>query len=84
MGIEKNNIAPFKDVLGRDLYAGDYVVFPSHTGNSLGIAQILKQNKKMMTLQPMKGKTINKIYKYSNDLCKIDSKLVTVYLLKFR
>jgi hypothetical protein len=67
-----------QDKLGQDLAVDDCVTFPAH--NSLVIGKVIKLNNKMVKVRSVKNTmTWNK---YPDDLIKLDSSVVTLYLLK--
>lgn len=74
-------IPQHKDKLGQDLAVDDCVTFPAH--NSLIIGKVIKLNNKMVKVQKVGSKTYGSEWnKYPDDLIKLDSSVVTLYLLK--
>ena len=69
------------DKLGQELAVDDCVTFPS--SNSLIIGKVIKLNNKMVKVKKVSnGKYSSEWNKYPEDIIKIDSSLVTLYLLK--
>jgi hypothetical protein len=74
-------IPQHKDKLGQDLAVDDCVTFPAH--NSLIIGKVIKLNNKMVKVQKVGSKAYGSEWnKYPDDLIKLDSSVVTLYLLK--
>lgn len=71
-----------QDKLGQDLAVGDFVAYPQR--NSLEFGKVMKLNNKMVGVVPAVSKyTIyNNTNKYPGDLVKLDTSLVTLYLLR--
>jgi len=70
-----------KDKLGQDLLVDDCVTFP--VSNDLIIGKVTKLNNKMVKVSKVpSGKWASEWNKYPEDLIKLDSSLITLYLLK--
>jgi len=77
-----NQAVTHYDKMGRQLDEGDCVAYPEH--NSLYIGTIIKINPKMIKVQKVgsTGYWARGTNKYPNDVVKLDSADVTLYLLK--
>lgn len=74
-------IPQHRDKLGQDLAVDDCVTFP--VSNSLEIGKVTKLNNKMVKVQRVGTKYYASEWnKYPSDLVKLDTSLVTLYLLK--
>lgn len=70
-----------QDKLGQDLAIDDCVTFPAH--NSLVVGKVIKLNNKMVKVQKVGNTKYSMEWnKYPEDLIKLDSSVVTLYLLK--
>jgi hypothetical protein len=70
---------PHFDKLGIEIFPGDYIVTSSGNRKIL-IAQVIKLNPKMLTIRKI-GTKYN-VYTYSTETVKLDSQLITMYILR--
>lgn len=73
-----------KDIIGRPISIGDFVVFPQR--NSLAVGKVIKLNEKMVKVHEfsaiMKGGGWGKINKYPSDVAIIEGEYLSMYILK--
>lgn len=67
------------DKLGTELFPGDYVVAPDGNRRTM-IAKVIKLNAKMLTI--CKVGAMYNANAYSSETVKLDSNLVTMYILR--
>lgn len=72
-----------RDLFEQEISIGDYVV--GGQGHELGIYRVTKLTPKMIRIVSIKAKTDKQKkgkLRYSNELLRVDSKMVTFYILK--
>lgn len=67
-----------KDILGNNIKVGDIVAYPDH--NNMRIGTIAKLNPKMVNINPIKFKWIDR--KYPSELLVVNDPKITMYVLK--
>lgn len=67
------------DKLGTELFPGDYVVVPTGHNQTI-IAEVIKLNNKMLTIRKIGSKLTKN--SYSTETVKLDTNLVTMYILR--
>lgn len=76
------------DILGQDLKVDDFVAYPSSSGlgrNQLKIGKIVDITPKMVKVVHMKRRSVYEAKvttRYPADCVKLDSNLITLYILK--